>query len=221
MNCRSAFQSVVVAFTMFASGAAVHADVLVSNLSEPFRGNTPIANPEYWGAQSFYTSGSFFDISSIDVIGGNAANSPDVVAELRLATGALGDIDMSAGGLIGTFSAPDMTGALAVRSFTPVGSINLAPSTKYWFMLGANSGAYDWSYANTNFSTGPGALGNFAQSSDAGASWTHYDNAFPFFVQVNGLSSIPEPAGLVAIGIGFISLFLTGRWRRRPASTRI
>jgi hypothetical protein len=210
---RSQFSAITVLVTLIMStNPLTRADILVSNLSEPFRASTPIANPEYWGAQSFHTVGFGVVLDSIEAIVGNGDGPPSVVAELRRATGPLGEIDTTAGGLLTTFTAPDMSGATSVRLFTPNSPVTLDPTTKYWFILGADSGTYDWSYANTNFYTGPGMLGNFADSSDAGVTWNLRDESFPYFIQVNG-STIPEPSSLFVLAV--TGLGMIGVLRRR------
>src|SRR5262245_1561596 len=105
---------VLFAITTLAS-TTVWADVLVSNLTEPLRTDTPIGNPEFWSGQSFSTGGNDYQLDSIAAIVGNGANSPQVVAELRKSD-INGEIDVTAGGLLTTFTAPDMSGATSVRS---------------------------------------------------------------------------------------------------------
>src|SRR5690242_13269266 len=64
--------------------------VLVSNLSEPFRGATPIGNnpnpvpppeltPWYWGAQSFQTNNLPYQLTSIDAKVGDGSMVPVAV----------------------------------------------------------------------------------------------------------------------------------------------
>ncbi len=162
-------------------------DVLVSNLSEPFRAKTPIGNPgfAYWGAQSFLTGGGNYQLSSIEVITGNGCNSPNIVAELRKSD-INGEIDTSTEGLLTTFTAPDVSGPTEPRVFTPDGTVSLIAGEKYWFILGsANEGTFDWSYADSSSTTGPGSLSNYADSGNAGTSWDLRDDAFPYFIQIN------------------------------------
>lgn len=199
----------------FLAPPAARADILVSNLDQPLRDATPIAELEYWGAQSFNTSDFAFTISSVTILGGNGANAPAVVAQLRLATGPLGDIDNTAGGLVGTFTAPDMSGAIAARTLTPDSVMTLDPTTKYWFILGSsNAGTYDWGYADTAITSGPGTLDNHANSSDGGANWSHFDNAFPFYLEVDGSeAAIPEPASAGLAGVLMLGWLATRRRR--------
>ncbi len=192
------------------------ADILVvSNLSETLRANTPIANPQYWAAQSFFAGTFTGQVTSIDVIAGNAVDAPAAVAELRKAN-IDGEIDTSAAGLLGTFSAPDLSGVEGIRIFLPDNLMTLLPATKYWFILGAsNDGTFDWSYAETPYFTGLGSLGNYADSSDGGASWDHRDDAFPYFIRVNARTApIPEPSVYLVIILG-----LTVGSLRRPTRT--
>jgi hypothetical protein len=209
--------------SLFALGAvasllalpAARADILVSNLDQPLRDSSPIAQLEYWGAQSFATAGVAVDLASIAAIVGNGANSPLVVAELRLSTGPLHEIDTSPAGLVTTFTAPDVSGALAPRVFTPDTPVTLDANTSYWFLLGSsNGGTYDWSYADTNLFSGPGTLGNYADSSDGGATWILRGNDFPYFIEVNTSATIPEPASGGLAGVMLTGWLVTRRRRR-------
>lgn len=193
--------------------AEVRGDVLVSNLTSPYRGTTPIGNPEYWGAQSFSYSGAGpVQLDSIQALIRDGLGAPDVVAELRFATGT-GEIDNSAAGLISMFTAPDLSGPTAPRTFLPDSSITLLPDTLYWFALGTtNSGTFGWDYAYDNVSSGFGSLGNYSDSSDAGTTWILRGNDFPYFIQVN--SSIPEPSAFLAI-TGVFGWILSLRRRKR------
>ena len=91
--------------------AASHAaaDVLVGNLGEERRDASPVANPEFWCAQSFVVDPLSRPLSWIEAIVGDGFGSPSVVAELRSAD-AKGNIDQSPAGLLTTFIAPDMSG---------------------------------------------------------------------------------------------------------------
>ena len=199
------------------------ADILVSNFSSPYRSTTPVGNPEFWAGQSFlFATPSPVYLDSIEAIVGNGAGAPDVVAELRSAVGPSFEIDNSPGGLLATFTSPDMSGPSSIRSFAPNASIQLMPNTVYWFTLGtANSGTFDWDYADDPATTGFGVLGNYSDSSDAGATWILRDSTFPYFMQVN-TSAIPEPgaglvltciAGAMATGFRFSRSYTTPRNR--------
>lgn len=177
--------------TQCSAGSCCSDPVLVSNLTEPFRASTPIADPEFWGGQSFWIDGNDHVLASIEALVGNGAGAPLVAAELR-ASDANGEIDTSPGGLLTTFAAPDVSGALSAQTFTPDIAVTLAAGQTYWFLLGASGeGTYDWSYADSNVFTGLGGLGNYADSADAGATWIHRGNDFPYFIQVNVDCSAP------------------------------
>ena len=162
----------------------IDASILVTNLAEPFRSATPISNPQYWGAQSFSPDAQRYALTSVAAVVGNAGGSPGIVAELRRAD-ANGDIDQTPEGLLTTFTAPDLTGDPAARLFTPDAGVTLEPETKYWFVLGnTDTGTFDWSYADTNNTLGPGTLGNYGDTSDAGVTWDYRGSEFPYFIQV-------------------------------------
>jgi hypothetical protein len=82
----------------------------------------------------------------------------------------------------------------------------LAPNTKYWFMIGIDAGdttnTFLWDYSNTGSFSGSGALTEYGQSIDAGATWTYPNNPyFPWKIQVNGISAIPEPGSAAILGL--------------------
>jgi len=174
--------------------AAASADVLISNLAEPFRATTEIGNNPNpvsppsgalewsWAAQSFVTDAVSYSLTRIDIIGGDASEvpAPVIVAELREDNGG------TIGALITTLTPSDFTGPPAARTLTPDIAVMLAPSTTYWVVLGSEApgdGTLGWSYANSNNSEGTGAIGAYADSQDSGANWT-YGTDFPYFIQV-------------------------------------
>ncbi len=170
---------------------AVAADVVVvSNLTEPFRANSPIGNQMdfFWAAQSFLPNGTNYQLTSIDAIVGNGANSPEVLVELRGAD-INGQIDQTPAGLLTTLSSPDMSGRTGVRTFFPDSTVSLLATEHYWFVLGTtNAGTFDWSYADSNNFDGPGLLGSFADTSDAGMTW-NYGIKSPYFLAVNAMAT--------------------------------
>lgn len=190
-NYRLTF-ALFLAATAFCSLAS--ADVLVSNLAEPFRSSTPIGNnpnpvqtpeetPWYWATQSFVTDNATYTLVSVDAIVGDGSTEPApvVIAELHVDDG--GEI----GALIATFTAPDVSGPVAARTFSPNRTVLLQPGTTYWFVLGSEApgdGTFFWSYANSNEFVGPGFLGNYEYSDDSGATWS-LGSDFPYYLQVN------------------------------------
>ncbi len=161
--------------------ASANGEILVGNLSEPVRDATPISNPMYWAAQSFIMDNRYVQLTSIDAYVGDAIGTPDVVAELRWHD-VNGQIDFSPTGLITTFSVPDVSGTIGPRTFVPDSPVTLLPNGGYWFVLGGTTpDTYFWSYANTGAWEGAGILDWFADSSDAGTTWTYYGDPGPFF----------------------------------------
>ncbi len=180
---------------------AVSETLLVSNLSEPLRDATAIGNnpnpvdtpqgpsvPWSWGAQAFVSDNQPHQLTSIAALVGDGSLSPSpiVVAQLHADNGGV------IGDLITTFTAPDVTGPLNALTFLPDGTVILDPNTQYWFVLGSEApgdGTFFMGYADSNLSVGPGALGNFADSSDSGMTWNYGDASFPYFIQVNVANS--------------------------------
>lgn len=190
-------------------GTAAQADTLiVGNLSEPIRAATPIGTPQYWSAQSF-SADTAYDLTTIAALMGNATGAVDLVIELR-SSNAFGEIDLGAGGLLASFTAPDLSGPASVRNFSPSSPVSLSAGAQYWFVVGVDSGAFDWFYANSNDYAGPGDLLSFAHSDDAGATWI-YGTEFPHFLEVRG--NVPEPAALSLLALGLGGLALRGRRR--------
>jgi hypothetical protein len=118
------------------------AGTLVSNLGEPTRFTTTV-DMGLWAAQGFATDANSYTLTDFRTVVGNGTGSPSVVAELRASTMS-GSIDTSAGGLLTTFTAPDVSGALGVQTFTPEQSVDLDPNTTYYLILGV-SGAGSFS----------------------------------------------------------------------------
>lgn len=173
---------------------AASADTLVSNLAEPDRdhsaiGNNPnsvpppLNNDEWsWAAQSFTTDNATYALDDIAAWAGDATTTPvpAAFAELRADDGG------TLGALLTTFTVPDLSGPLGARTFIPDTSVVLQPNTTYWFLQGVQvpgDGGYLWTYADTNFSTGTGALAGYAFSSDSGVLWS-YGTDFPWKISV-------------------------------------
>lgn len=206
---RPAFLALAVSLAL-AGPFAGRADavLIVSNFAETLRDATPIANPEYWAAQSFATDAEYV-LTSIAAQIGNAFGDPDAVIELRLGT--TDEIDLSPGGLLTTFAVPDLSGPIAARIFTPNAAVLLAPGNAYWFVVGTNTGGFDLAYSQSDDMTvGPGAIMNFADSSDAGVTYINRGSDFPYFLEVNG-EVVPEPGTLLLAGIGLGALGWRGR----------
>jgi hypothetical protein len=186
-----------IALLLLGSAVARSQTVLVSNLTEPFRGATPIGNnpnpvpppemtPWYWGAQSFQTNNQPYELTSIDSIVGDGSMVPLAVVDAKLYSA---DNAGEIGTLLTTFTAPSMLGAVSARTFLPDSPVTLAPNTMYWFVLGSQApgdGTFYFQYANTALFSGPGFLHGFADSSDSGTNWLYHGiDQFPYYLQVN------------------------------------
>ncbi|MCC7087484.1 MAG: hypothetical protein IT427_20970, partial [Pirellulales bacterium] len=189
-----AFSTVLLVFW---SATARSQTILVSNLTEPFRGSTPIGNnpnpippPDqtlwYWGAQSFQTNNQPYELTSIDTIVGDGSMDPLAVVDAKLYSA---DNAGEIGTLLTTFTAPSMLGSASTRNFSPDSPVTLAPNTFYWFVLGSQApgdGTFYFHYADTSLFSGPGSLSGFADSSDSGANWLYHGiDQFPYYLQVN------------------------------------
>lgn len=190
---KSVFVRAIVASALGGAAAvAASADVVVTNLAEPFRATTEIGNNPNpvsppsgallwsWAAQSFTTDAMSYALTRIDIVGGDAAADPVIVAELRANDGG------AIGALITTLTPSDFTGPPAARTLTPVLPVTLDPSTTYWVVLGSESpgdGTLGWSYADSNDSVGTGVIAQYADSQDSGMTW-NYGTDFPYFIQV-------------------------------------
>lgn len=195
------------AMGVFSSASVQASSVLVSNLAEPTRATSAL-DVGLWAAQSFSTDANSYNLVDIMALLGGATGGPLVVAELRQ--------DTPTGALLTTFAVPDLTGAVAVKTLTPLLGVSLSPSTTYWLILGvSNSGGFGWSYAEGNNWVGPGALSFFGYSTDQGASWGAFDIFNPYQIAVDVSSStVPEPSTLVA-GLSALLVASGFRFRRR------
>lgn len=180
------------ALTLALAYAAMGQVVVVTNFAEPLRATTDIGNnpnpamplsgaPEWsWAAQSFRTDAAAYPLIRIDIIGGNEAANPVVVAELRA------DSAGQIGALITTLSHSSFLGPPSPRTLTPDAPVTLDPDTTYWIILGSQApgdGTLGWSYANGNASVGVGMIAAYASSPDSGLTW-NYGTDNPYFIQV-------------------------------------
>lgn len=196
---RSAIAATVA--VLVSAAPAAYAEVLVENLSQPTRGTTMLVNT-LWATQSFYAAATPVMLDSIDVKIGLAID-PGVVAELRADNGA-----GAPGALLTAFSLSGLSaGATQTETLTPVaGSVALASGLGYWLVLGVQGvGSFGFSYAEGNAKIGPGTLGNYAYSSDSGATWSGFNSDNPYHLRVN-VTPVPEPASAMLMLLGAAAL---------------
>lgn len=201
--------SVLFAMPLLLGFTAVHADVLVDNLSEPLRGLSDISGG-LWAAQSFVTALDAVRLDSIEIPIGMATGAPNIVAELHADAGLA-----QVGAYLGSFVLPQVSaGALQLELLPVLPTVALAPGTIYWVVLGvADAGSLGWSYIEGSASSGPGTLGNFSYSTDAGSSWLNFGNDNPYYLRVN-VSPVPEPG---AAGLALAGLLVVASLCRRRA----
>jgi hypothetical protein len=173
-------------------------DVLFSNLNEPQRDYSPI--PEYWAAQSFTTDGQPYLLRSIQALIGNASDDPDIVAQLFTS-----DDGFFIDDLLTEFTPPPLGVEHDAYTFVPEQDVLLDPNTVYWFVVGARSGSFDWSYEDSEIggganTFGAGSLVLFADSIDAGQNWTYYSLLNPYQMQINVAIASTLPGDVTSDG---------------------
>jgi hypothetical protein len=191
-------RSFVAALCFAALASTLRAQVIVSNLAEPARA-VNVLNGTDWAAQSFETDARRYFLTSIDVITGEDTGDAAAFAELRSAD-VNGDLDGEPGALQATFTVPDLFGPLAVRTFVPDRVVVLQRNHRYYFVFGGiGDGPINWSYAEGNGQTGPGALSQYQYTYDGAATWINFGTDNPFHIAVKG-DEIPCPSDFNADG---------------------
>jgi hypothetical protein len=189
------------------------AGILVSNLAEPERAFN-ILDSKVWASQGFQTDANGYTLTDIKAIVGDVSGSAGAFAQIRGST-ASGDMDSSAAGLLATFTVPSLTGPHSARTFTPASVVILAPSTRYYFELGATgTGSFEWSYAQGNGSTGPGSFSQYEYSFDGGGTFASFGTADPFHLQVDVTPSaavVPEPSSITLLLSGGLAVMFIRR----------
>jgi hypothetical protein len=176
------------------------AAVLVSNLDQPVRGTTVVAD-DLWASQGFTTDSLARTLSSVTLVLGSATAGATLFAELHVAD--------PTGALIASFALPDLSGALAEVTLLPGGPTTLDPGTTYYIVIGATGGSFGWSYAEGNMQSGAGSIADYRYSSDLGASWGPGGFENPYLIEV-ATEAVPEPGNwaLMIAGFGLIGLSL-------------
>ena len=208
----SALRLAIVASAITVLSSSTRADVLISNIDVPIRGVTTVSQ-DLWAGQSFATDGQTYKLTSIDLRLGALAGAPSLVAELHA------DAAGSPGSTLASYLLAGI-GAGAPALFTMPGSfLDLSANTTYWIVLGATGrGSFGWAYAEGNSQAGPGSIGAYRYSSDAGGSWGGAGTDNPYNVRIN-VAAVPEPQTVTLILLGLLGLracrFLAHRRRGR------
>ena len=185
------------------------ADVLVSNIDVPISAVT-VVSQDLWAAQSFSTDGSAYKLNSIEVLLGAINGNPALVAELHA------DAAGTPGSILASIPLAGI-GAGAPSNVKLAGSsLELSANTPYWLVLGATgNGSFGWAYALGNVQTGPGSLGGYAYSPNAGAAWDPFASYDPYNLRVN-VSAVPEVSTSVLLLMGLLGM----AWRKTTSQPR-
>jgi hypothetical protein len=202
--------AVPAALTLLLALPVAQAEVLVDNLSQPLRDTSTLFNG-LWAAQSFATAAATVRLDSIEIPIGLAEGAPNIVAELHADAG-----PAQVGAVLASLLVPPVSvGAPQVELLPAMPTLELAPGTTYWVVLGVvDAGSFGWSYIEGNASSGPGTLGNFSYSTDGGVSWLNYGSDNPYYMRVN-VSTVPEPGEAVLSIAGL--LVIASLYRRRES----
>jgi hypothetical protein len=189
-------RTVLAAVAVLLAAPAAHADVLLSNLTEP-KNDTTELTADFWASQAFVVDGANWTLTDIRTVVGELTGAPSIVAELHEGT--------ETGAVLTTFALPSFAGPTSARTFTPLSKVTLNAGGTYWFTLrNTGSGTYGWTYAVGNGQTGTGSLGAYSYSEDQGATWgccgSGTDN--PYLFEVN-VAAVPEPGTWALMILGF------------------
>lgn len=185
-----------------------HADLLVDNLGEPVRSPSPLRS-DFWYAQSFLTpAGDTLRLDAVTARLGTLTGAPGVVAELRA------DAAGAPGVVLSSFTIPGLgAGAPTATSLLTPDTIDLAPLSTYWLLIGATgSGGFDWDYAEGNGANGSGSFFEYTFTRDQGLTWEGFGTENPLMMRID-VSPVPEPAAWLSLAAGV--LLLASRRRRR------
>jgi hypothetical protein len=219
------------------SATARAGDLVVGNLDQPpadsiqilpyfpslggvFPGETAAQQFETGPSQTTSLDQIFVSLGNLDT---GTNGSFTITAELVADNG-----NLPTGSVLTTFtynaySIP--TSGFSAVEFDPTSSVTLQAGTKYWFLIGgtySNSADSDWGsvsiqYTYSTASYGPGSLGYYNDSYDAGSTWNLDPTQGqgvnePFLMQVN----VPEPSAWVLGSIGLsCALAISRRFRTR------
>lgn len=209
MSVRDAFRLSVVTLSC-ALAVPAAGDVIIGNLGAEIRFASDLGDPAHWAAQSFTTDANAYRLGAVTLMAGDATPGTAVFVSLH-ADGP----GLEIGAAILGFVVGDMTGPAGPVVCTPEADFDLQPGTDYWIVVGVmGPGAAYWSYAEDQdppVFDGPGSVRSdnaFADSADAGATWTYHDlvpgfgsGAYIFQVEGTPITGACGPADVNADGV--------------------
>jgi hypothetical protein len=188
------------------SVALCHADVVVSNLFDPFAGGGTIfsSGPPQIFAQEFVTPSQYYALTGVSIRPASVSGFPTFTEVAQLVAD---DGGLPGNTVVADFDSPVCSSCFSIN-FTPTANVTLSGDTNYWLVLSASKGAFGWLYTNTLNASFP----NFARSHGSGFT---LGTGGPFLMEVDGTATnAPEPGSLGLIMAALIAGTLV---RRRSA----
>ena len=188
--------------------------MLFDNLAKT-TGGVWAASPSQWQGQQFATDGDAYELAGITLWVSRSASPGD--ARLSLFTSA--GTPATPGTLLASMTLSTITsGSLQAATFTPTGTVSLGAGTTYWAVLDSLTPGttFSWAWTSDNTGAGAGFSSAWAESTNAGVSWTPYPTS-PHQMSVDAIRVVPEPATwvLASVGIGVCGVLHRLRIRRR------
>ncbi len=175
-------------------------DTLSSNLDANFY-FTEIVGGDTWIGSAFATGSESYTLSSATLLMQRDTAGTAVLGLYSDASGAPGS-------LLGSLGAPSsFSSSLSATEFSGA-NLALMARTNYWLVLRSTDGSYEWAYTDNNTGSGPGFVGDWAASDDAGGQWLASD-IDPMMMRVDATptnSAVPEPAEFILSGSGVLAL---------------
>jgi hypothetical protein len=179
---------------------AAWADILSSNLSSNVF-FTELVSGNTWIGAGFATGSTTYTLGGATLL--MRQNSPGS-ATLDLYS----DLGGKPGSALGSLGTPSgFSPTLTATEFSGA-NLLLAANSTYWLVLRSDGGDYEWAYTDNNTGSGPGFIGTWGASDNAGGSWLVSD-LDPMIMRVDASpanAAVPEPAEILLFGIGILTL---------------
>lgn len=154
---------------------------IVSNMSNA-AGAAASLQSTFWYGHQFITDGNPYDVAQVTFRGARNAG--------QTLTGFIySDSSDSPGSSIGTLDGSGVTSTVGTQTLSPMGTISLAASTKYWLVLVPSDVNFTlWSQTADLNNAGVGTIPNrLATSNNMGSSWNAQTNgSFNLMFSVDG-----------------------------------